>query len=132
MSVFLDTSGIVAVIDRNDSNHARADRLWRRILASEESLVTSNYVLVETFALIQHRIGLEAVRELMRDVVPVLTIRWLGEGQHNSATGAVLAAGRRRLSLVDCTSFEVMKEMGIRRCFAFDPHFREQGFECLP
>jgi len=132
MSVFLDTSGIVAVIDRNDSNHARADRLWRRILASEESLVTSNYVLVETFALIQHRIGIEAVRELVRDVVPVLTIRWIGEEQHNSATGAVIAAGRRRLSLVDCTSFEVMKELGIRRCFAFDPHFREQGFECLP
>ena len=98
MSVFLDTSAIVAVVDRNDLNHAKADR----------------------------------VRELIRDVVPVLTIRWPGEAQHNSATGAVIAAGRRRLSLVDCTSFEVMKEMGIRRCFAFDPHFREQGFDCLP
>ncbi len=132
MSVFLDTSAIVAVIDRDDSMHAKADRVWRRILASDEALVTSNYVLVETFALVQHRIGVEAVRELIRDVVPVLTIRWVGEAQHNAATAAVLAAGRRGLSLVDCTSFEVMKEMGIRRCFAFDPHFREQGFECLP
>ena len=131
MSVFLDTSALVAVIDRSDANHGKADRIWRRILAGDEPLVTSNYVLVETFALIQHRIGLEAVRELTRDVVPVLTVRWPGEEEHDSATAAVLAAGRRRLSLVDCTSFEVMKVLGIRRCFAFDPHFREQGFECL-
>jgi predicted nucleic acid-binding protein len=132
MSVFLDTSAIVAVIDRTDANHAKADRFWRSVLAGEEPLVTSNYVIVETFALVQHRIGLEAVRDLTRDVLPVLTIRWLGEEQHVAATAAVLAAGRRRLSLVDCTSFEVMKDLGIRRCFAFDPHFREQGFECLP
>ena len=45
---------------------------------------------------------------------------------------AVLSAGRRRLSLVDCVSFDVMTRLGIDVCFAFDAHFREQGFRCIP
>jgi hypothetical protein len=32
------------------------------ILSTEESIVTSNYVLVESYALIQHRLGMNALR----------------------------------------------------------------------
>ena len=44
----------------------------------------------------------------------------------------LLDAGRRKLSLVDCLSFAVMREMGIREVFVFDQHFAEQGFRCHP
>ncbi len=43
----------------------------------------------------------------------------------------MLSQSRRRLSLVDCSSFEVMHRRGIDRCFAFDRHFRQQGFTPL-
>jgi predicted nucleic acid-binding protein len=33
---------------------------------------------------------------------------------------------------VDCTSFEMMRELGIHNAFTFDRHFAEQGFTCLP
>ena len=39
---------------------------------------------------------------------------------------------RRQLSLVDCASFDIMRRLGLRDVFAFDPHFAEQGFRCLP
>lgn len=44
---------------------------------------------------------------------------------------AVLAAGRRSLSLVDCVSFAAMRQYGIREAFTFDCHFGEHGFSCL-
>lgn len=132
MTLFVDTSAFLAVVDRGDENHPKADRAWKGLLEREEPMVTSNYVLVETFALLQHRIGLKAVRDFERDVVPVLAIRWVGEREHEAGVAAVLSAGRRRLSLVDCTSFEIMKGLGLRRCFTFDDHFKEQGFDCLP
>jgi predicted nucleic acid-binding protein len=44
--------------------------------------------------------------------------------------GAVLSAGRKKLSLVDCVSFGVMRAAGLRKAFAFDRQFVEQGFEC--
>jgi predicted nucleic acid-binding protein len=53
------------------------------------------------------------------------------EDLHQRAINALLAAGQRRLSLVDCTSFESMRQFGLRQAFAFDAHFAEQGFELL-
>lgn len=62
----------------------------------------------------------------------MLQVEWVTEERHRAAMEAVLAASRRRLSLVDCVSFQTMRECGLRTAFCFDPHFREQGFEVLP
>jgi predicted nucleic acid-binding protein len=129
VSVFVDTSALLAVLDGDDESHARADVAWRKLLASEEPLATTNYVLVETFALLQSRLGLDAVRALEQDVVPALRVIWVQPELHAAAATALLTAGRRRLSLVDCVSFEAMRRAGIRRAFVFDRHFAEQGFD---
>ena len=130
--VFIDTSALLAIMDADDSNHGRAKERWKDILNGESSPVCSNYILVETFALIQHRLGMEAVRAFQEDIIPVLTIEWVGEELHQAGIMGVLAASRKGLSLVDCTSFAVMRNLGIKSAFAFDRHFREQGFECVP
>jgi uncharacterized protein len=102
------------------------------LLQSDAQLITSNYVLVETFALMQNRLGMEVVRVFQEDIVPLFDIRWLDAATLAVATGVLLSAGRKKLSLVDCSSFEVMRRGGIRRALTFDWHFREQGFESLP
>ncbi|WP_295431562.1 hypothetical protein [uncultured Thiodictyon sp.] len=35
---------------------------------------------------------------------------------------------RRRLSLVDCSSFQVMRRLAVSEAFTFDKHFSGQGF----
>ncbi len=57
MRIFIDTSAFYALLDRDDANHKNASRIWKEILGNKNILVTSNYVLVESFALIQHRLG---------------------------------------------------------------------------
>jgi predicted nucleic acid-binding protein len=44
----------------------------------------------------------------------------------------MLAAARRKVSLVDWVSFEVMRRTGIDVAFAFDDDFRAQGFRTVP
>ena len=132
MSVFADTSGLYAVFDRDDANHSRSQTAWANWLREGEVLMTNNYVLLEVTALLQHRLGMAAVRALYEDVVPVLQIDWVSEDQHRAGAGAMLAASRRKLSLVDCVSFETMRHHGLRSAFCFDTHFREQGFETKP
>ena len=66
------------------------------------------------------------------DVVPMLKVIWVDEAVHRSAHHAMLVASRRELSLVDCVSFQTMRDLGIRSAFCFDSHFREQGFEMVP
>lgn len=132
MRVFVDTSALYAVLDADDRMHDQAKRTWRELLDASARILTSNYVLVETIALLQHRLGIEAVRVFNGDVVPALETVWVETQAHQAACSALLTAGRRRLSLVDCVSFEVMRKAGIELAFAFDPHFAEQGFETLP
>lgn len=97
-----------------------------------EVLVTNNYVLLETTALLQHRLGVAAVRALYEDIVPLLQIDWISEEQHRAGPKAMLAAARRKLSLVDCVSFQTMRHHGLRSAFSFDAHFRGQGFDTKP
>jgi predicted nucleic acid-binding protein len=132
VSVFVDTSAFFAVLDAGDANHGAARTAWDRLLAEREDLHTTNYVIVESSALLQSRLGLEALREFAADVLPIVDVHVVDEGQHRSAFHALLVAARRRLSLVDCASFECMRRAGLDRAFCFDPHFAEQGFSVVP
>ena len=125
MTVFVDTSALYAVLDADDDEHARARAEWRRLVRGSSGLLTTSYVLVETTALVQHRLGMEAVGV------------WSRTGRSSVERGctqpaSMLAAGRRGLSLVDCVSFAVMARAGLRQAFAFDDHFAGRGFSCLP
>jgi predicted nucleic acid-binding protein len=102
------------------------------LLTEESALLTTSYVLVESSALLQRRFGLPALRALHEDVVPLLSVEWISEPIHAAGLSAVLAAARKKLSLVDCVSFQIMRQRGVRTAFCFDGHFREQGFEILP
>ena len=129
MIAFVDTSALYALLDLDDDNHAPARKTWTALLDSRAVLVTSNYVLVETCALVQHRLGMAAIRALQESIIPLLETEWVTKSQHDSALASLLAAGRKKLSLVDCVSFGAMRQAGIRKAFAFDGHFAEQGFE---
>ena len=48
------------------------------------------------------------------------------------ALAALFAARRRKLSLVDCTSFELMRRHGLSEALALDDDFARQGYRCLP
>jgi predicted nucleic acid-binding protein len=129
--IFVDTSALLALLDRDDEFHARAATVIRS-LGVDEALLTHEYVLVETTSLAQPRLGLQAVRSLVDDLLPLLEIAWVDEPLHAEAREAMLAAGRRTVSLVDWVSFLVMRRHGVRRAFTFDQDFALEGFEVLP
>ena len=76
----------------------------------------------------QHRLGIEAVRTIEEDVLPVLQVEWIDRETHSNGVSTLLAARRRKLSLVDCTSFLTMRRLHTKTALAFDKHFREEGF----
>lgn len=132
MRIFIDTSAFYALLDKDDSNHSKARKAWPALIKADNILVTTNYVLIESFALLQHRLGLDAIRGFQEDLVPLINIEFINAELHRVAISVLLTASRRDLSLVDCASFELMRSLGIKAAFAFDPHFREQGFVLIP
>lgn len=88
--------------------------------------------MVETVALLQARIGLAAVRSLHEDLCPLLDVTFVDHDLHEAAAIALLASGKRRVSLVDWVSFTVMRRLGMTEAFAFDEDFADHGFTLVP
>ena len=132
MNIFIDTAAFLAVLNADDRFHHPASQAWSEILSSDTPIFSSNYVILETTALLQHRFGIKALRLFESDILPVVEIAWVDETIQKQGMSALLAANRRNISLVDCTSFEIMRQMGFDKVLTFDPHFREQGFNVIP
>lgn len=131
-AVFVDTSALYAALDRDDEHHVDAAATWRLLLdhmAEGLACRTHTGVIIELSALVQRRLGVPALRTLHHEVLPILDVVWVGESLHQRAVSALLAADRRDISLVDWTSFEVMRDGGITHVFAFDQDFEAQGFK---
>jgi len=125
--IFLDTSAIYALADRADPRHAEAKRLFEGLLAHGESLFTHNYVLVESLALVQHRLGARAAVKLNQSAA-AFDVVWIDSALHGEAVRRFERASRRRVSFVDEVSFLVMESRGARVAFAFDQDFARRGF----
>ena len=132
LSIFVDTSAILALLNADETRHNQVAEAWVQLLNTEVQLVLTDYIIVETVALLQSRIGMEAVRCFIEDMRPLFEVLWIDRELHERAVSALLVANRRRLSLVDCSSFESMRSHGIDEALTLDPHFQEQGFRCFP
>lgn len=128
---FVDTSGLLAFLDRDAARHeevvAKSVEVFR-----ERRAVTHNYILIETEALAHRRLGAGVARRLLEDVVPVLEVVWVDAELHGAAVTAHLRSLRRRSSLVDHVSFELMRRRGLRSALALDLDFAREGFALVP
>jgi uncharacterized protein len=125
--IFLDTSAIYAWADAGDINHQRAVQRLQLILDAKERLLTHNYVLVESLALLQARLGLTAALKLSKDS-HAFVVEWVDEELHDAAVRELERSRKRDISLVDQVSFLVMRRRQVSTAFAFDPDFASAGF----
>jgi uncharacterized protein len=128
VSVFVDTSAFLTILDADDPNNAFATEAWVQSVKGDETLITTNYVVVETISVLHRRHGLPAVRWFVDDILPVIHIDWVLQAAHDSAANALLAGSRNGPSLVDCASFEAIDRLGVTSVLAYDRHFDDRGF----
>jgi predicted nucleic acid-binding protein len=129
LSVFVDTSAFIALIDGEDPQNCACRNAWECGMTEADGFITSDYVTLEAIAVAQRRFGLDAVRTLVDEFFPLVYVEWVAPEDRSAALAALLAAGQRHLSLVDCISFVMMRRMGVREYLGLDPHFDEQGFK---
>jgi predicted nucleic acid-binding protein len=127
--VFVDTSALYALLDRDDAHHREAAQVFAGLLRRRVPLHTHAYVVVESLALAQRRLGMEAARALVHDLLGVVRVAPVDEALHQASLTATLASGRREVSLVDWASFLFMRHRKMEKAFAYDVRFFEQGFK---
>ena len=133
--ILVDSRAWYALADNRERHHGDAVRLFSRVTKGEFGrILTTDYVLDETYTLLRMRLGTEAVRALrgLLSGSSNLQMVRVSERDFDHALDLMLAHSDKRWSLTDCTSFVLMRELEIGRAFTFDHNFFEDGFQALP
>ncbi|MBI2265945.1 MAG: PIN domain-containing protein [Armatimonadetes bacterium] len=127
--IFLDTSGLYALADVSDAHHLQAKSIVASLKRSKRKILTTNYVLVETHALLLARLGHSMARGWLRTFnAPVENC------EHEDlklAKEIIFSREDKSFSLADAVSFVVMERLRSKEVFAFDVHFEQYGFCCV-
>ena len=130
--LFVDTSVLYALLVESEADHRTVRGAFRRVAESGRPMFTTNYVVLETIALLQSRIGLDPVRSLDAAILPLIEVVFVDAGLHRRALERLVRLDRRRVSLVDASSFEAMDAQGVTDAFTLDEDFSAQGFRTIP
>ena len=131
--VFVDTGAWIALAEEQDPLHARAVAHWEVANRAGAKLFTAIPVVIETFTFLDRRGSRElALRwKLSLEELSRFAILPLPRSVLQKAWRYFDRKELHKLSLVDATSFALMREHGIRTAFAFDTHFGAAGFRYL-
>jgi predicted nucleic acid-binding protein len=115
------------VLTDTDPFYAKARALFEQAQREGWTLLTTNYVVHETWALLQTRMGWTTVDDFLDGILPLCRVEFVDAALHDAAVARCRQAHLRDLSLTDCVSFEFMKQHGLTEAIANDAHFaREQ------
>lgn len=129
--LFVDTSAWFAFANRKDRDHVA---VVRALNAFEGRLVTSNFVFDETVSLCRYRLGhgaADALAVAILDPETVDLIRVSAQDEHDAWRLFQIRVDQR-YSFTDCTSFVLMRRLGIGRALALSGDFHNEGFEMDP
>jgi uncharacterized protein len=133
-SVFVDTSGWYALLDRRDAGHRTVTAFIEQAVRSGRRLVTTDYILDESCTLAKARAGSPMALRLL-DLIAGTTavdLEWIDAERFRRAETHFRKHRDQEFSFTDCTSFIVMRQVGVSQVVTSDEHFRIAGFEVLP
>lgn len=127
--ILVDTSAVYALVDRSDRWHATARAALDDIKKARTEPVLTNFILAECHALLLARLGAPLARSWLTS--NVWSVQRITVDDEARAIAIIARYTDKSFSYADATSFAVMERLGLRRAFAFDPHFRQYGFQVV-
>lgn len=134
-NMFVDTSGWAELIDAGLPHHAKCVKLYHQLCREQRKLITSNYVMTELVALLAsplrfpRRQIITVVQNLKQ--APHLEIIHIDKLLDSQSWQLFSQREDKHWSLVDCSSFVIMRQQGLWEALTTDPHFEQAGFTRL-
>lgn len=136
MKVFLDTSALVAYYNVDDALHDDAAEVMGKFLSGDTPITKffiSDYIFDETVTVLECVLGNHGlatdVGEALRTSPRTTMLRIDGE---TFAESWKLFRSMRDVSFTDCTSFVLIRTLGLQAAFTFDRHFKRAGIRTIP
>ena len=132
--LFVDTAGWMSMADVGDPLHEASMSARDEWLEDGGLLLISNYVVDETLTLIRMRLGLAAALKWWEIITesPRCKTEWITPGRAEKSLRWFFKWQDQSFSFTDCTSFVVMRELGIEKALTADRHFITAGFDIVP
>lgn len=136
LRVFVDSSVWFAAANIRERRNAHAKDLLMEIAAP----VTTDHVVIETWLLLNSRIGRNAAEQFWRRLrIQAISVEVATIADLEAAWAIGEAFPDQQFSVVDRTSFAVMQRIGITRAASFDEDFaiyrygrdRKQAFDLI-
>jgi predicted nucleic acid-binding protein len=129
MRGLIDTSAIIAILNKRDKNHSVALRLIRQGRADGLMFSLTNFLAGEVYATLLTRVGAYAARIcLAENDIPIIRVT---SGDEMRAREILFKYTDKDFSYVDATSFAVMERLQFDVAFSFDEHFKQYGLTML-
>ena len=131
-AIFIDTSAHYAVINTRDLDHFRAEQFLKGTTRGSHTLLTTNYIVGETYTLLRRKLGHFMAVGYIEDLPRFCNIVRVEPDDEERAWQIIKQHDDKDYSYVDATSFAVMERLNLKRAFAFDKHFEQYGYQKLP
>lgn len=118
--VYVDTSALIAFLDRSDSHHS----LFRRLFADPPDLVTTTLVAAEGHGWFLKRYDRPRALQFLSFLEDVKPLRLVAVGPEEHAGGVRMLRkfSDQDLTLTDAVGLHLMKKRNIQRCWSTDRH----------
>ena len=131
----VDTGAFIALTDADDANHRPAAAFYRSSKEKGMRFVTTNFVICETMNYLRSRVSHQVAvsfRENLNKSGFIEMIR-VTPSIETAAFLIFKQCSDKDFSFTDCTSFSIMRSLGLKKAFAFDKHFEQlEGISRLP
>ena len=124
-NAYVDTSALIAFLDRSDSFHA----LFHRLFSTPPKLTTSSLVVAEGHGWFLRRYDQQRAIQFLAfvDALPDLTIRGFDASELDKTGRIVKKFSDQKLTLADAHGLAIMRELRIGCCWSTDRHLGLDG-----
>jgi len=132
-SVFLDTSGWLALLNAADARHGKAQQIWRDIVLGKREIVITDWIVAETGNGLARFYAKSRLLDALDRIVknPRGRLVYVDDELLRRSLERYGQYTDKHWGLVDCASFVVMEDRGISEAFTTDQHFEQAGFKRL-
>ncbi|MBX9877522.1 MAG: PIN domain-containing protein [Candidatus Obscuribacterales bacterium] len=137
--IFVDTGAFCAFADQKDKYHQIAVRQFSLILNQRLPLITSNFVIDETYTWLRYHLGydqaikfLQTIRQAEQQKESSLEIITITREIEDKAMTILKKYNDQDLSFTDATSLAVIQRKKLKQAFSFDSHFYLLSIELIP
>ena len=130
---FVDSGAWIALALSRDPLHPQAREQWEMLQGAAAKLHTSVPVVIETFTFLERNANRDVALAWQESIYKPGTVRILPCELRDLAPSweYFRRTDLHKLSVVDATSFTIMKRARIRIAYTFDHHFAVAGFRLV-